>query len=320
MPAPIPPDLSRIPFPTPHLTEVSTFHALAEYPLVKALAPLPVLLLVAPVVWAFFRKTWAEIDAESRELRKLEENDSRAQFRPAAAFLIMAVVLTLQEYYGGRNFYEVVIRPSLQDMVDDGASWLKLAQYDELFSYAWWSAARIIGYVLVPITFWKVLFPRDQIRDMGLRVRGFWSHVWIYALCLTVVLGAMAVVARQKEFLNYYPFYKLSGRSGRDFLYWESLYFAQFFALEFFFRGWFLNATRPRFGSAAIFAMAVPYCMIHFGKPYLEAHAAIIAGVVLGSLAMRTRSIYAGFLVHISVAFLMDFFALHSRGALPTHW
>jgi membrane protease YdiL (CAAX protease family) len=64
--------------------------------------------------------------------------------------------------------------------------------------------------------------------------------------------------------------------------------------------------------------MALPYCMIHYGKPYLEANGAIVAGVVLGSLAMRTRSIYAGFLVHITVALSMDFLALHHRGALPS--
>jgi membrane protease YdiL (CAAX protease family) len=64
--------------------------------------------------------------------------------------------------------------------------------------------------------------------------------------------------------------------------------------------------------------MAVPYCMIHYGKPYLEAHGAIVAGVVLGSLAMRTRSIYSGFLVHITVALLMDLLALWKRGGLPT--
>ncbi len=38
--------------------------------------------------------------------------------------------------------------------------------------------------------------------------------------------------------------------------------------------------------------MVVPYCMIHYGKPYLEACAACVAGVILGSLSMKTRSIY----------------------------
>jgi hypothetical protein len=77
---------------------------------------------------------------------------------------------------------------------------------------------------------------------------------------------------------------------------------------------------RRTLGAAAVFAMAVPYCMIHYGKPYLEAHGAIVAGVVLGSLSMRTRSIYAGFLLHITVAVGMDALSLWKRGALPTVW
>ena len=43
----------------------------------------------------------------------------------------------------------------------------------------------------------------------------------------------------------------------------------------------------------------------------------MVAGVVLGSLSMRTRSIYAGFLVHGTVAILMDVLALYRRHFLP---
>jgi membrane protease YdiL (CAAX protease family) len=63
--------------------------------------------------------------------------------------------------------------------------------------------------------------------------------------------------------------------------------------------------------------MCVPYCMIHYGKPYLEAAGAVVAGVALGSLAMRTRSIYSGFLVHVTVALLMDLLSLAHRNAIP---
>ena len=31
--------------------------------------------------------------------------------------------------------------------------------------------------------------------DMGLRIRGFFSHIWIYALCLAIVAPAMVVRA-----------------------------------------------------------------------------------------------------------------------------
>jgi membrane protease YdiL (CAAX protease family) len=95
------------------------------------------------------------------------------------------------------------------------------------------------------------------------------------------------------------------------------MYFAQFLGLELFFRGLWLGALRRSLGSGAIFSMCVPYCMIHFGKPYLEANGAIVAGIVLGSLAMRTKSIYAGFLVHITVALMMDLLALSHRHAMP---
>jgi membrane protease YdiL (CAAX protease family) len=127
----------------------------------------------------------------------------------------------------------------------------------------------------------------------------------------------LLLVSRRPDFGSYYPFYKNSSRSWYDFLSWEAMYFAQFFALEAFFRGFWLGALRRSFGSGAIFVMAVPYCMIHFGKPFLEVNAAIIAAVALGSLSMKTKSIYQGFLVHITVAVLMDWLALYHRQALP---
>jgi membrane protease YdiL (CAAX protease family) len=238
--------------------------------------------------------------------------------RPAACFVIAAVVLTLQEYYGGRAFYDQLIKPALTDLEAAGISWVKLQKYDEYDSYCWWVFARVLGYVLIPFPVWKLLFPRDSLLDMGLRVGGFFNHLWIYGLCLLVVVPVVLIVATQPDFGTYYPFYKQSSRSWFDFLIWEAIYWLQFLSLEMFFRGWMLGALRHTLGSAAIFAMAVPYCMIHYGKPYLEAHGAIVAGVVLGSLAMRTRSIWAGFLVHITIAFMMDFLALLRRGVLPT--
>jgi membrane protease YdiL (CAAX protease family) len=63
--------------------------------------------------------------------------------------------------------------------------------------------------------------------------------------------------------------------------------------------------------------MCVPYVMIHYGKPYLESSVAFLAGVALGSLAMRTRSIYSGFFVHVTVALLMDGLALFWGAGLP---
>ena len=124
---------------------------------------------------------------------------------------------------------------------------------------AWWAITRILGYTVIPFTVWKILFPKDSLLDMGLRVRGLLSHAWIYIVCLAVVVPAVFIVASQPDFGNYYPFYKKSSRSWFDFVVWESLYVAQFLGLEIFFRGFWLNTLRKSMGSTAIFAMTVPY-------------------------------------------------------------
>ncbi len=296
------------------------FDAFIGYPPVKALLPIPILAAIAPAIWWFFRNTWKRLDAEAAEYRQQLVAEQKFDYRPIAVLCITAVILTMQYYYGGEGFYNSEIRPWLAELAAHGHRWIKMAKYDEYYSFCWWSFARVAGYVLIPFPIWKLLFPKDSILDMGFRTKGFFSHIWIYGVCLAFVIPAMLLVSRQPDFGSYYPFYKHASRSWFDLLLWEAIYGAQFLSLECFFRGWIVGALRKTMGSGAIFAMAVPYCMIHYGKPYLEANGAIVAGVVLGSLAMRTRSIYAGFLVHITVAFSMDFLALSHRGALPLHF
>lgn len=302
--------------PLTRLREPSAWAWFINHPPIKALLPVPILIALAAAIWWVFRRTWHDVDREAALER--EAAGTRPDYRPAVCLSMTAAILTLQEYYGGRGFYDQTIRPSLQSAFDGGATWLRYDRYDELYGYVWWVGARVVGYVIVPFTVWKLLFPKDSLLDMGLRVRGFFKHLPLYGLCLAVVTPALVIVAREPDFGTYYPFYKLSSRSWYDFLCWEAMYFVQFLALELFFRGWILGALRRSMGSAAIFAMALPYCMIHYGKPYLEAQGATVAGIVLGSLAMRTRSVYAGFLVHIFVAFSMDFIALMRRDALPS--
>jgi membrane protease YdiL (CAAX protease family) len=295
---------------TPPSSGVSFLSAL------RPLIPIPLLLVILPALWWFFRDTWRELDDDATRWRLQSAQQGRTDYRPYVALVMCAVILTLQEYYGGRGYFDEMIRPALARLAANHPK-IRLTKYDELFSFGWWAVTRVGGYV-VPFALWRLIFPEDSLLDMGLRTRGFFKHAWIYGAFLAVVLPTMLVVSRQPDFGSYYPFYKGCSRSWFDFLVWEGMYFVQFFALEMFFRGFWLGALRRSFGSGAIFAMAVPYCMIHFGKPFLEANGAIVAGIALGSLSMKTKSIYQGFFVHITVAGLMDWLALSHRHALPT--
>jgi hypothetical protein len=287
-----------------------------EQPHIKWAVPIPLLLAVAPVVWAFFRKTWRELDEEAFVYRRALHERGEIDYRPLVALTLGALVLTFQDYYGRFDTYENAIKPWLQrrEAAHPGGI-IDVGMYDELYLRAWWAFTRVGGYVF-PLVVWRLFFRRDSLLDFGLRPHGFREHAWIYAICVFFMVPILLAVSRQSDFVSYYPLYKHAGRSWLDYLVWEGMYLAQFITLEIFFRGWWIRATRV-FGVGAIWSMVVPYTMIHFGKPYLEACSAMVAGVVLGSLSMRTRSIYAGFLVHATVAVLMDVLSLYRQDALP---
>ncbi|HEY2904215.1 MAG TPA: CPBP family intramembrane glutamic endopeptidase [Polyangia bacterium] len=288
-----------------------------ELPQIKWAVPIPLLLALAPLVWWFFRDTWRALDADAFEYRRDLHARGAVDYRPLLALTLAVLVLTIQEYYSRYDFYVHVLHKWLQAREDaNPTGWVNLAVYDELYLRTFWGLLRVAGYAL-PLLVWPIFFRRDRFIDFGLRPQGFRDHAWIYAVCVVVMVPVLLIVKRQPDFGAYYPIYKLAGRSWFDFFAWEAIYLAQFIGLEFFFRGFWLRATRA-FGAGAIWSMVVPYCMIHYGKPYLEAWAAMAGGVVLGSLAMRTRSIYAGLLLHATVAILMDILALDRRGQLPS--
>jgi len=60
--------------------------------------------------------------------------------------------------------------------------------------------------------------------------------------------------------------------------------------------------------------------MLHFTKPWLEATGAILFGLFLGVLAFRSRSIWGGVMVHISIALSMDIASLLQTKGLPQQW
>ena len=54
--------------------------------------------------------------------------------------------------------------------------------------------------------------------------------------------------------------------------------------------------------------------MIHFGKPFPETLGAIVAGLVLGTMALRSKSIVPGICVHFTIAIGMDLLSLWQQG------
>ena len=253
--------------------------------------------------WRMIRKVsvdqWRAID---RETVRAPGAAGTFKWQILVILVTVAVSLTLQEYIGDRGFFEDHFKPHGAD------------PYYTLKGFAWWSGWRVLGYVVIPMTV-LALMPGERIVDYLLSPRGYFKHLWIYAVLFLCVLPAVLLASTTPAFRHTYPFYRMANRSHLDLALWEGIYATQFVALEFFFRGFILSGLRRALGSNAIFVMIVPYCMIHYGKPLPETLGAIGAGLILGTLAMRTRSLWGGVLIHIGVAATMDILAL--RGCPP---
>jgi membrane protease YdiL (CAAX protease family) len=193
---------------------------------------------------------------------------------------------------------------------------LRDAGWLELCGYVWWTSCHLVAFILIPFAVIKWGL-REPIRNHGWRWNQVSEHWRGYLLLLSPILFFVFLVSQGEDFVNHYPFYDHAGRSWFDLLTWEFLYLCQFIFLEFFFRGFMLNALRPALGANAIWVMCVPYMMIHLPKLWLEATGAILFGLFLGILALQSRSIWGGVLVHAGVAVSMDIAALLRKQGLP---
>ena len=137
----------------------------------------------------------------------------------------------------------------------------------------------------------------------------------VYTGLLAVMAPLLFWASTRGSFLDTYPFVRDLGSDWRvTIAIWEIAYLSRFFCLEFFFRGYPLFGLEEKLGYTAIAATTVPYAMIHFSKPFPEAMGAIVAGAVLGFLALRTRTIMGGLIIHGTVAVSMDMLALWRQG------
>ena len=256
-------------------------------------------------------------EAERERKDHLEsENSGGLDWEVAGVLVLVAIVLTLQEY---------LLRPAehawLLHRLERGFSgiinaetWMSPENYSFGF-LLYWACGQTLLYVVPPIIFIRFVC-KKSLGDYGVKFKGVFSLWWMYILMLAVMLPIVIVASRSEGFQATYPFFEPFPDEPLwpRFWIWEGAYFLQFVGLEFFFRGFLLHGIRRRFGAYAIFVMMVPYCMIHFGKPIPETLAAIVAGIILGFMSLKTRSIWMGAALHVTVALTMDTCALWRVG------
>jgi membrane protease YdiL (CAAX protease family) len=271
----------------------------------------------------FQPKTWmSALDTIDQEYPSHSLDKPKALRRTLitlAAVSISLLFLHYAKYTSSFYIFLSLIESTLNLPEEYFSQSLAQSQWHTLIEYAWWTSCHLLAFILIPVFVIKFLF-KDAVANFGWRWQQTHQHWAGYCCLLVPILCFVYIASLGTDFINHYPFYKLTHRSYLDFIFWEILYLTQFVCLEFFFRGFMLQALRPALGANAIWIMCVPYMMIHLPKLWPEATGAILFGFFLGILAMQSRSIWGGVLVHAGIALSMDIAAMIRTNGLPTQF
>ncbi len=227
-----------------------------------------------------------------------------------------ALLLVLFRKFGGSTTYETLLRPDHQVQ----------SPYLTLYGDAYWFGTSFVLLGFIPLL---LLLPRRfRPTRLGLGL-GDWRFALKVLVPTFVVMVIIVVVAsRFSVFWKYYPLNGVIGHeaglyfAGRGeapegflgrFLTYELLYGLYFVGWEYFYRGFLTFGLYDRLGINAVFIGNIPFALLHVGKPFPELMGSIVAGIVLGLFALRTRSFWYPWLLHASIAWTMDAAAIQRR-------
>ena len=168
---------------------------------------------------------------------------------------------------------------------------------------------RSVFYLVLPLLSLALLRLTPAKVGFSLGRPGLWLRD--VGLLYLVMLPLAFLASRQASFQRAYPFFAFERLGAGSLLLGLAVRMVGMFAWEFLCRGYLLFGLERRVGGpAAIAIQTIPFAVMHVGKPAPEALGSIVAGIVLGIIALRNRSFIPGAILHWSVAATLDIFAL----------
>ncbi len=170
-------------------------------------------------------------------------------------------------------------------------------------------AVRSLVYLLLPLLSLPVL--RLRLKDVGFGLPKPGCAARDAGLLFLLLLPALVWAAFQPGFQRVYPYFVAGRWDAKVFVAGLVVRLVGMFCWEFILRGYLLFGFERRVGPAAAVAVQlIPFAVLHFGKPLAETLGSIVAGVVLGVVALRNRSFLPGAVLHFAVAATLDVLAL----------
>ena len=159
-----------------------------------------------------------------------------------------------------------------------------------------WHLSTVLFLFVIPVV--VLMLSGIGPREVGMRWGS--ARIWArYLLVFFVVTAPVLLVA--SRFPSVQAYYPQCKQVRFEPSLWPVLilsYGCYFLAWEFFFRSYLLFVLARRIGPFAIVVQTIPFCLMHLGKPQPEVWAAIIAGLALGIMAYRSKSVLPCILLH----------------------
>ncbi len=228
------------------------------------------------------------------ELRRLWRIIKSLDKKVIIIFLSIAVLQTISYYYTSRVFFRQYLFQSFQSNPNVF-----------LIEYYYWFVGDFFTLFVLPVLIIKFLL-KENISDYGISLGDYKAGLKITLIFLIIMIPIIWFVSSLPEFTRAYPHLASTRDSWGIFFLFELGIFVYMFAWEFIWRGFVLFGLKEQFGYYAVLIQMIPFLILHNGKPAPETFGAIIAGIALGILALRTRSIFYCIITHMSVMFIID--------------
>ncbi len=182
--------------------------------------------------------------------------------------------------------------------------------YFDVYRYVYQFLATLVLFFLFPLIIIKLVF-KEKLKNYGLSLGD--KRYGLRFIIITIPLIVTPIIflaSRMPQVRAEYPLSKLVQDNASVFLLYEFSYVLLYYVgWEFFFRGYMLFGLREKFGDTyAILLQVIPSALLHFNKPESEFLGSIVLGIVLGYLALRTRSILYPLIIHSCIGVFTDLF------------
>jgi len=170
-----------------------------------------------------------------------------------------------------------------------------------------------IYFFVIPILFIVFRLKQNPL-DFGLKGTSLKQSFRYLLLLILIMIPAVFFISHTKTFIRYYPQYRPILTNFDLFLIYEAIMLFHLAGWEWIFRGFLLFGLKQKLGDqTSIMIQTIPFVVFHITKPTVELFGSIIAGVILGIIAIRTHSIWPGVIAHWLVQLFLDMLIIQKK-------